>query len=85
MAAQFFSSLADNALLIAAIAMLAELDGPPWVTPLLKFFFTISYVVLAFAVGTGLLVLAAVLCATVLRTVDVHGQEPAQELEPAAA
>jgi len=51
MAAQFFSSLADNALLIAAIAMLAELEGPPWVTPLLKFFFTISYVVLAFAVG----------------------------------
>ncbi len=51
MAAQFFSSLADNALLIAAIAMLVQLDGPPWVTPLLKFFFTISYVVLAFLVG----------------------------------
>jgi MFS family permease len=51
MAAQFFSSLADNALLIAAIAMLVQLDGPPWLTPLLKFFFTISYVVLAFAVG----------------------------------
>jgi MFS transporter, LPLT family, lysophospholipid transporter len=51
MAAQFFSSLADNALLIAAIAMLAQLDGPPWITPLLKFFFTISYVVLAFLVG----------------------------------
>jgi MFS family permease len=51
MAAQFFSSLADNALLIAAIAMLAQLDGPAWLTPLLKFFFTISYVVLAFAVG----------------------------------
>jgi LPLT family lysophospholipid transporter-like MFS transporter len=51
MAAQFFSSLADNALLIAAIAMLLQLDGPPWLTPLLKFFFTISYVVLAFAVG----------------------------------
>jgi len=51
MAAQFFSSLADNALLIAAIAMLAQLDGPPWLTPLLKFFFTISYVVLAFLVG----------------------------------
>jgi MFS family permease len=51
MAAQFFSSLADNALLIAAIAMLAELDGPAWLTPLLKFFFTISYVVLAFGVG----------------------------------
>jgi MFS transporter, LPLT family, lysophospholipid transporter len=51
MAAQFFSSLADNALLIAAIAMLAQLEGPPWLTPLLKFFFTISYVVLAFLVG----------------------------------
>ena len=51
MAAQFFSSLADNALFIAAIAMLALLDGPPWLTPLLKFFFTISYVVLAFLVG----------------------------------
>src|SRR6478735_8171280 len=51
MAAQFFSSLADNALLIAAIAMLVQLDGPPFLTPLLKFFFTISYVLLAFAVG----------------------------------
>jgi len=51
MAAQFFSSLADNALLIAAIAMLVQLNGPPWLTPLLKFFFTISYVVLAFLVG----------------------------------
>src|SRR5438876_5422549 len=51
MAAQFFSSLADNALLIAAIAMLAQLEGPAWITPLLKFFFTISYVVLAFLVG----------------------------------
>ena len=51
MAAQFFSSLADNALLIAAIAMLLQLDGPAWLTPLLKFFFTISYVALAFVVG----------------------------------
>src|SRR5438034_6323601 len=51
MAAQFFSSLADNALFIASIAMLALLKGPPWLTPLLKFFFTISYVVLAFLVG----------------------------------
>ena len=51
MAAQFFSSLADNALLIAAIAMLLELQGPPWMTPLLKFFFTVSYVVLAAFVG----------------------------------
>jgi MFS transporter, LPLT family, lysophospholipid transporter len=51
MAAQFFSSLADNALLIAAIAMLAQLEAPAWLTPLLKWFFTISYVVLAFLVG----------------------------------
>jgi MFS family permease len=51
MAAQFFSSLADNALLIAAIAMLVMMDGPAWLTPLLKWFFTLSYVLLAFAVG----------------------------------
>ena len=51
MAAQFFSSLADNALLIASIAMLVQLDGPAWLTPLLKFSFAISYVLLAFAVG----------------------------------
>ena len=51
MAAQFFSSLADNALFIAAIAMLLLLDGPAWLTPLLKWFFTLSYVLLAFAVG----------------------------------
>ena len=35
----------------AAIAMLLHLEGPAWLTPLLKFFFTVSYVVLAFAVG----------------------------------
>ncbi|QJR15025.1 lysophospholipid transporter LplT [Usitatibacter palustris] len=51
MAAQFFSSLADNMLLIAAIKMLLLLEGPEWLTPLLKFFFTISYVVLAAFVG----------------------------------
>jgi MFS transporter, LPLT family, lysophospholipid transporter len=51
MAAQFFSSLADNALLIASIALLVELEGPAWMTPLLKFFFTVSYVVLAPFVG----------------------------------
>ena len=51
MAAQFFSSLADNALLIAAIALLRELDSPDWSTPLLKLFFVISYVVLAAFVG----------------------------------
>src|ERR1700682_3293753 len=51
MAAQVFSSLAHNALLIDAIATLVQLQGPPSLTPLLKFFFPISYVVLAFAVG----------------------------------
>ncbi len=51
MAAQFFSSLADNALLIAAIQLLADLAGPAWLVPMLKFFFTISYVVLAAFVG----------------------------------
>ena len=51
MAAQFFSSLADNALLIAAIQLLAQLSGPTWMVPLLKFFFTISYVALAAFVG----------------------------------
>ena len=51
MAAQFFSSLADNALLIAAIALLVELHAPDWMKPLLKLFFTISYVVLAPFVG----------------------------------
>src|SRR5579871_2378328 len=50
-AAQFFSSLADNALLVAAIALLFELDGPEWMTPLLKFFFVVSYVLLAAVVG----------------------------------
>jgi len=51
MAAQFFSSLADNALLIAAIQLLTDLAGPAWLVPMLKFFFTISYVVLAAFVG----------------------------------
>ncbi|MBK8323173.1 MAG: lysophospholipid transporter LplT [Betaproteobacteria bacterium] len=51
MAAQFFSSLADNALLIASIALLLQLQGPAWLTPLLKFFFTVSYVLLAAFVG----------------------------------
>jgi MFS family permease len=51
MAAQFFSSLADNALLIACIAMLATMKAPPWMTPLLKSFFVLSYVLLAAFVG----------------------------------
>ena len=51
MAAQFFSSLADNALLIAAIALLRMMEEPPWMTPALKQCFVVSYVVLAPLVG----------------------------------
>ena len=51
MAAQFFSSLADNALLIAAIALLRNLHEPAWMTPALKMSFVVSYVVLAPLVG----------------------------------
>ena len=51
MAAQFFSSLADNALLIAAIALLREIHAPAWMTPMLKLFFVFSYVALAAFVG----------------------------------
>jgi MFS transporter, LPLT family, lysophospholipid transporter len=51
MAAQFFSSLADNALLIAAIALLVTMKSPAWMTPLLKLFFVLSYVLLAAFVG----------------------------------
>jgi LPLT family lysophospholipid transporter-like MFS transporter len=51
MAAQFFSSLADNALLVAAIALLIQAEAPSWLTPYLKFFFVISYVLLAPFVG----------------------------------
>lgn len=50
-AAQFVSSLADNALLIAAIALLTVISSPAWVTPLLQIFFTVSYVLLAPFVG----------------------------------
>lgn len=51
MAAQFFSSLADNALLIVAIAVLTSMHAPDWMTPLLKLCFVLSYVVLAAFVG----------------------------------
>lgn len=51
MAAQFFSALADNALLIIAIASLREMHAPEAYEPLLKTFFTVSYVALAAFVG----------------------------------
>jgi MFS family permease len=50
-AAQFLSALSDNALLIVAIAWLQQLGWPGWWAPLLKFNFTIAYVVLAPFVG----------------------------------
>jgi MFS family permease len=51
MAAQFFSALADNALLIVAIAALRDMQAPAAYEPLLKAFFTLSYVLLAAFVG----------------------------------
>ena len=51
MAAQFFSSLADNALLVVAIALLVELHAPAYLTPMLKFVFVLFYVILAPFVG----------------------------------
>ena len=51
LAAQFFSALADNALLFAAIALLMALGSPDWHTPVLQQSFIISYIVLAPFVG----------------------------------
>lgn len=50
-AAQFFSSLADNALLIVAIALLAERHAAAWTVPALRMFFYASYVLLAAFAG----------------------------------
>ncbi len=51
MAAQFFSSLADNALLIAAIRLLQEMQEPDWMQPSLQQSFVVFYVILAPLVG----------------------------------
>ena len=51
LAAQFFSALADNALLFVAIALLKDLHAPEWQTPVLQVFFVLSYIVLAPFVG----------------------------------
>jgi LPLT family lysophospholipid transporter-like MFS transporter len=51
LAAQFFSALADNALLFAAIALLMTVDAPDWQTPVLQQFFVFAYIVLAPFVG----------------------------------
>ncbi len=51
MAAQGLSSLADNALLIAAVALIMDLHGPDWMAPMMKWWFALAYVVLAAFVG----------------------------------
>ncbi|MCC6072989.1 lysophospholipid transporter LplT [Massilia sp. GCM10020059] len=51
MAAQFFSSLADNALLFVAIDLLISMNAPASLTPLLKLSFVLFYVLLAAFVG----------------------------------
>ncbi|HEU4374624.1 MAG TPA: lysophospholipid transporter LplT, partial [Telluria sp.] len=47
MAAQFFSSLADNALFFVAIDLLTSMKAPASLTPLLKLSFVLFYVLLA--------------------------------------
>ncbi len=51
MSAQFFSSLADNALLVAAIELLKSTHAAPWQIPALTPMFALFYVVLAPFVG----------------------------------
>jgi MFS family permease len=51
LAAQFFSALADNALLFAAIALLKQVHAPSWQTPVLQQAFILSFIVLAPFVG----------------------------------
>ncbi len=51
MSAQFFSSLADNALLVAAVELLRLTQAPAWQTPALAAMFALFYVVLAPFVG----------------------------------
>jgi MFS family permease len=51
MAAQFCSSLADNALLVAAIELLKSSNAPAWQVPALAPMFALFYVILAPFVG----------------------------------
>jgi LPLT family lysophospholipid transporter-like MFS transporter len=51
MAAQFFSSLADNMLWVVVIAALRAFNQPQWMEPLPKLFFVVSYVIFAWYVG----------------------------------
>ncbi len=49
--AQFFTSLADNALLIVAIGLLVERAAPAWMTPALRISLYLAYVLLAPVAG----------------------------------
>ncbi len=51
MSAQFFSSLADNALLVAAVELLRSSNAPAWQVPALAPMFALFYVLLAPFVG----------------------------------
>jgi MFS family permease len=51
LAAQFFSAVADNALLFAAIALLKSLAAPSWQVPVLQQSFAFAAIVLAPFVG----------------------------------
>jgi MFS family permease len=51
MSAQFFSSLADNALLVGAIELLKTSNAPTWQVPALTPMFALFYVILAPLVG----------------------------------
>ena len=51
MSAQFFSSLADNALLVGAIELLRSSGAPEWHIPALTPLFALFYVILAPFVG----------------------------------
>lgn len=50
-AAQFASGLADNALMVLGVYFLQEQGYPAWWAPMLKFFFNLSYVMLASVAG----------------------------------
>jgi MFS transporter, LPLT family, lysophospholipid transporter len=51
MSAQFFSSLADNALMVAAVELLRTTQAPSWQVPALAPMFAFFYVILAPFVG----------------------------------
>ena len=51
MSAQFFSSLADNALFVAAVELLKSAGAPTWEQAALVPMFALFYVVLALVAG----------------------------------